>query len=428
MTFEIPAGARRERRDEVLEWPRGSGRSAVYTPAEQELMLLLADEALALPKGDPRREEINREGAFLHDLKVEFGADLTTDLRDAPAAHGVPAQMPAQHAARGGRTGRAASAAPEAYEQGYRTDGYAAGQYKEVFKLREGDDHRKMMGLALAAEKYVSIVLRRRWLNEGNPGTPDHGDVEGVNVRWTGHDGGGLAPLPSDPADQPLVLVTGWTVEELQDPGLALPERGAPGRVVAERVAAPELVRPAVGAAPDRGARGLTQAIILGEARALGSREPLDGRVGRRLERLAGLGEGELSYVFALGNLLPGHPGRKPRRPGPHNSPGDRFDLAQARDNWYTLMAEVLVNREFDVVLLLGRNVARAARADYLGFLEWDWWGFFHVAVFPHPSGTSHYWNDPANVERASEFLRGVVARIDEGAASRPPPRDSVFD
>jgi hypothetical protein len=165
----------------------------------------------------------------------------------------------------------------------------------------------------------------------------------------------------------------------------------------------------------------VTEAIIIGEAPGLDSREPLDGRVGRRLERLAGLGEGELPYVFALGNLLPANPGRKPRRPGPHNSPGDRFDLERARRNWDGFADDVLAEGEFGIVILLGRNAARAAGLSRAPFFEWAPVVGAEVAVFPHPSGTSHFWNDPENVARAEAFMRGVVARIDEGAAAAAP-------
>jgi hypothetical protein len=158
----------------------------------------------------------------------------------------------------------------------------------------------------------------------------------------------------------------------------------------------------------------MTEAIIIGEAPALDSREPLDGRVGRRLERLAGLGEGELPYVFALGNLLPEYPGRKPRRPGPHNSPGDRFDLEAARRNWRGFVDDVLETGEFGIVILLGRNAARAAGLARAPFFAWMPVAGAEVAVFPHPSGTSHFWNDRANVVLAEAFLREVVVRLDD--------------
>jgi hypothetical protein len=70
-----------QREPKTLEWPRGSGRVAVYSSEEQELMLRLADDALRYPKGHPIREERNRECLFLHDLKVEFGLDLVADDR-----------------------------------------------------------------------------------------------------------------------------------------------------------------------------------------------------------------------------------------------------------------------------------------------------------------------------------------------------------
>jgi hypothetical protein len=65
-------------------------------------------------------------------------------------------------------------------------------------------------------------------------------------------------------------------------------------------------------------------------------------------------------------------------------------------------------------VLLAGHRVAAAfgVREGYLR--EFVLQGV-PAAVVPHPSGVNRWWNDPANVARASAFLRGVFARLEKG-------------
>ena len=152
-------------------------------------------------------------------------------------------------------------------------------------------------------------------------------------------------------------------------------------------------------------------AAIVGQAPARASLEPLDGRSGRRLERLAGIRDGELGLWFALGNLLPAWPGNRERRPGPHSAPGDRFDAGAARESWRDLSSEVL-HGHFDLVLLLGRSVAAAAGAGRLAYFERERREGYAVAVFPHPSGASHFWNAPRNRVLAAAFLRQVVREL----------------
>jgi hypothetical protein len=115
---------------------------------------------------------------------------------------------------------------------------------------------------------------------------------------------------------------------------------------------------------------GGASALIIGEAPSRNSREPIDGRCGRRLERLAGIAEGELGWWFALGNLLPAWPGSRERRPGPHNSPGDLFDLPTARENWRALVDDGFLD-DFDYVVLLGQRVRAAAGLAELGWFRW---------------------------------------------------------
>lgn len=123
---------------------------------------------------------------------------------------------------------------------------------------------------------------------------------------------------------------------------------------------------------------------IVGQApgRTRGEREALEGPCGDRFARLAGLGGvGELRARARLVNLLGEWPGRAGK--------GDAFLAGE--------------------VLLLGRGVARAFRVDS-PFLEWRRVGGAVVAVVPHPSGVSRWWNCPENRARASAFLRGALS------------------
>ena len=61
-------------------------------------------------------------------------------------------------------------------------------------------------------------------------------------------------------------------------------------------------------------------------------------------------------------------------------------------------------------VLLAGRGVAGAFGVD-LPFFLWAEERGMMVAVVPHPSGVSRWWNDPANERRARRFLRGEARR-----------------
>jgi hypothetical protein len=76
-------------------------------------------------------------------------------------------------------------------------------------------------------------------------------------------------------------------------------------------------------------------------------------------------------------------------------------------------------------LVLLGRRVARAfGVGEDRPWFEWSGltWksaalgptganprGLLEVVVFPHPSSTSHFWNERANVDAARRFLLSLV-------------------
>lgn len=128
-----------------------------------------------------------------------------------------------------------------------------------------------------------------------------------------------------------------------------------------------------------------------------GNRRPFDGASGRRLARLAGLGSYEqLAARCRLQNVLGRWPGKQGR--------GDAFPLALARSG-----ARASRFRGRGPVLLAGRRVA-AAFGVRTGYFEWGELRGRPCAVIPHPSGISHWWNDPRNARRAAAFLREVLA------------------
>jgi len=56
-----------------IELPPGSGRRAVYSPAERKMMLGLIESA------QKAGDRVTPQTMALHDLKVEFGIDLVLD-------------------------------------------------------------------------------------------------------------------------------------------------------------------------------------------------------------------------------------------------------------------------------------------------------------------------------------------------------------
>lgn len=143
--------------------------------------------------------------------------------------------------------------------------------------------------------------------------------------------------------------------------------------------------------------------LLVGEApgrQTVGAR-PFTGRTGRRLERLAGVDR--LYDHFDVVNLLD-------RWPGPAGV-GSAWPMLEARVRAEVVKQQARVARRPRNVVLVGRRVAAAFGLRELDFLTWGFLGpRARVAVLPHPSGVSHWWNDPENVEAAAAFLRDLVA------------------
>ncbi len=149
--------------------------------------------------------------------------------------------------------------------------------------------------------------------------------------------------------------------------------------------------------------------LIIGQAPAKDTvgRPAFSGKSGPKFAELLGVQHSELWKKFDVVNLIdywPGQPNDKTKR-------GDAFPLAAAR-----LVADGM--RKFlheRTVVLVGKNVARAFEVHSVDFFDWfvdvageGDRGFFKYCIIPHPSGISHFWNDPENVERARMFMRSI--------------------
>lgn len=139
-----------------------------------------------------------------------------------------------------------------------------------------------------------------------------------------------------------------------------------------------------VGQAPSRDGHGVAT--------------PFSGASGRRLASLMGVPHAELATRFRLANLLDRWPGAR--------GAGDAFPLAEARAGWRRIADAGLPPR----TVLIGFAVARACGYGDAAPLTWlpgPDGGL--VAVVPHPSGLSRWWNDPAGRAAAAAFLSAVA-------------------
>lgn len=151
--------------------------------------------------------------------------------------------------------------------------------------------------------------------------------------------------------------------------------------------------------------------LLVGQAPSRSASDLLGGS-GARIARLAGLSLEQYESRLARVNLLEEWPGRV--------GDGDALPPREARAAWRALIPELAGRRR---VVLLGRGVARAAGLDgapWWSEVELEVYGrrAFSVtlAVVPHPSGVSRWWNDPVGVLRARAWWRELV-RSSEGGS-----------
>lgn len=136
------------------------------------------------------------------------------------------------------------------------------------------------------------------------------------------------------------------------------------------------------------------------------------GRAGDRLMKLMGLDMRDYLKLFDRMNLIEWFPGA--------SVDGDKFPMRVARVA-ATGARPLLAGR---TVIMVGRGVSSAFGLDKQEFLEWaempvrrrcivskaPWKA--RVAVVPHPSGRSRWYNEGENRELAEKFLRDFVAEL----------------
>jgi hypothetical protein len=140
---------------------------------------------------------------------------------------------------------------------------------------------------------------------------------------------------------------------------------------------------------------------------------PLQGLPEKRLARLAGLEISALWATFDRTNLLGYYPGCKSRAAkhsreltgySKHYSNGDIFPMEEARRS----AAEIKLE-DYSLVVLLGLSVARAFEIKAPAIFKRETRGPCMLLVLPHPSGVSHFWNEPSNIDRAANELREAM-------------------
>lgn len=146
--------------------------------------------------------------------------------------------------------------------------------------------------------------------------------------------------------------------------------------------------------------------LLVGEAPGpRGTGVPLAGRVGARLEALAGIPEGTLRERFDCVNLLPTWPGRSGK--------ASAFPAERTRGAAERLTALLAAEPAHGRVIFLGSRVARAFGRAGLEPCYWHATMFgkraVDVALLPHPSGVNRWWNDSLNAAIARRFLRNAL-------------------
>ena len=150
--------------------------------------------------------------------------------------------------------------------------------------------------------------------------------------------------------------------------------------------------------------------LIIGQAPGgSGDGIPLSGRCGRKLCGLMKTDLDDYLETFDRINVLESFPGK--------NGKGDSFPTRKARE-----MASKIELHGRPLVVLLGRNVARAFGLAKMDPLTWTTVHGTKVALVPHPSGVNRWWNDCTNVRRARRFLRKIYndTRMKSGLSSSP--------
>lgn len=146
--------------------------------------------------------------------------------------------------------------------------------------------------------------------------------------------------------------------------------------------------------------------LLVGQAPARsGDGRPFTGASGRRLCSLLEIESyDDLAHLLDMTNLIP------QIQPKIKGKKGDSFDRALAKRAAIRIYTQC-VEEGRDRVILAGKGVAAAflPQQQAINYFQRYLTVSIRICVIPHPSGVNLFWNDPANVEKASRFLRAIV-------------------
>lgn len=138
--------------------------------------------------------------------------------------------------------------------------------------------------------------------------------------------------------------------------------------------------------------------LMLGQApgRLGDPKKPVRGSA-RALEIKCGLPCGYVKHTFDFFNVYHKYTGK--------NGKGDAFPKYLPKARRYEL-AKMMLKHSYSIIL--GKTAASPllGTIDYFHVLQHPTYG--RVVVIPHPSGVNRWWNDKANVRKASVFMRKV--------------------
>jgi uracil-DNA glycosylase len=139
--------------------------------------------------------------------------------------------------------------------------------------------------------------------------------------------------------------------------------------------------------------------LIVGEAPSKNevTERPIEGRIGQRLAACAGLSFDEFLQRFDRVNLLHVRQDTAEK--------GFTFDWTAAREEAKRLERNFVAGQ---TVLLLGKRVAISFNVPDDYFVSCMRSGAI-LYTLPHPSGVNRWWNEVANLERMSKFMRYIV-------------------
>jgi hypothetical protein len=140
--------------------------------------------------------------------------------------------------------------------------------------------------------------------------------------------------------------------------------------------------------------------VLIGEApeRRLACVTALEGRIGRRIARLAGVPLATYLHRTIRINI--------------YDQPPERWNRGEARKRAKAILAELTPGAR---VVIFGRKAIDAC--GFAGYGQWQWmtmWrpnGNVEVMLMPHPSGRNRWWNAPGNVALARHVWTDLLGK-----------------